>query len=273
MKLNMFIFVALALVGLRGPAEDDSARLETFLLEACEPEDNFIASSGTSGRECWARDSLPVFLPVRREFGWTENTLVSKLVSVASNNLEDAAWVDMRKRKVCIRAVSMLCDINLPAVTNYFSTINDRDVHGIQAMTIPAMFKYTGLEPEVMSYLRTMCLHTNLYASAADLVTMDLLECLNSDRLGDPAAATNRVASYIYFSLHHIQDMQGWHDSELARLVPPYSNSLQRLELARFLSLTAANPDERVCASNLSVRLLNASSNGLNDVSWLERHD
>ena len=82
-------------------------------------------------------------------------------------------------------------------------------------------------------------------------------------------AATNRVARYMYFAIHHVTDSQGWQDRELATFIPAYSNSVQRLDLMRYVSTSATNSWERANASNVVERLSSMPSNQLNNVGWI----
>ena len=82
-------------------------------------------------------------------------------------------------------------------------------------------------------------------------------------------AATNRVAQYIYFTIGHIVDDQNFQDKQLIKLIPAYSNSLQRLSMMRYVAATATNTYERTYAQN-AVQILSAQpTNTLNNIPWI----
>ena len=98
---------------------------------------------------------------------------------------------------------------------------------------------------------------------------LDMFETLSTMPDDLKPAATNRVAQYMYFAIHHVTDSQGWQDRELANFIPAYSNSLQRLSLMRYVSTSATNDWERANAAQVVQRLESLPTNQLNDVSWI----
>lgn len=202
--------------------------------------------------------------------GWSTNQIVSALMLAMTNYLSDADWADERKRRCSGMAACYLSDINLPVVTNMFRHFNDSDnTPRMKLATIPGMFRYTNLEPDVLDYMRTLCVRTNVYDVAADIVAIDMFKALETMPSDLKPAATNRVAQYMYFAIHHVTDCQGWQDRELAMFIPAYSNSVQRLDLMRYVSTSATNTWERANASNVVQRLQALPSNELNNVQWI----
>ena len=101
------------------------------------------------------------------------------------------------------------------------------------------------------------------------IVMRDMFETLSTMPDGLKPAATNRVAQYMYFAIHHATDTQGWQDRELASFIPAYSNSIQRLSLMRYVSTSATNAWERSNAAEVVQRLESIPTNQLNDISWI----
>ena len=122
---------------------------------------------------------------------------------------------------------------------------------------------------EVLSYMRSLCVRTNVYCKVETSVMLDMFETLSTMPDDLKPAATNRVAQYMYFAIHHVTDSQGWQDRELANFIPAYSNSLQRLSLMRYVSTSATNDWERANAAQVVQRLESLPTNQLNDVSWI----
>jgi len=216
------------------------------------------------------RNSLPLFVDVLQESGWSTNQLIDALITVSSNGLSAAGWADSQRRNGAIAAIRLLSDINHPAVTNYFHGIVSSDLHGLEEVVIPATFKYTNLEPEVLQTMKRWCVQTNRYDKAAPMVALDLLDCLKSLPEACKADARIRVANYIYFSSRHISSSQTWQDEQLAKLVPEYSNSVQRLNQMRYFAASSTNDYERSRSIAQIGRLIAMPTNSLNNVSWME---
>ncbi len=220
------------------------------------------------------RDALPLFRDVLQESGWTTNELIGVLCAVVSNGLQTANLQDPAKRRSAVVAMRQLADINHPAVTNFFSSIVCEDLHGMEKIAIPGLFKYTNLESNVVDRLYELCVCTNRYDEAASIVAWDLLECLSSVPEAEREAAKIRVAKYMYYSMRHISTSQTWQDEQLAKLIPSYSNSVQRLEQMRFFLHNSTNTYEQAKALAQYNRLSVFPTNSLNDISWLvERVD
>ena len=131
------------------------------------------------------------------------------------------------------------------------------------------MFWRTNLEPEVLAYMRSLCVRTNVYCKVETAVMRDMFETLSTMPDELKPAATNRVAQYMYFAIRHVTDTQGWQDRELANFIPAYSNSLQRLSLMRYVFSSATNDWERSNAAQVVIRLQSLPANQLNDISWI----
>ena len=216
------------------------------------------------------RNSLPRFERFIARHGWTTNQFIEGLICAITNNVTEENWADEGKRRIAGIAAWKLSEIDHPAVTNFFRWFNDSDdTDRLKANTIPPMFWRTNLEPEVMAYMRSLCVRTNIYCKAEYLVIRDMFETLKtmSDEL--KPAATNRVAKYMYFAIHNETDTQGWHDRELARFIPAYSNSLQRLSLMRYVAESTTNSYQRTHAVRVVQRLSAIPTNQLNNISWI----
>lgn len=246
----------------------DQARLERD-LHAYEPED--CIPDDDPGIRVYLRqqDALAEYSEYMTDGGWTTNQFITGLIQAFTNYTTTAMWADRDNRRIARAAIWKLCKINHPMVTNFFRQCNEVDSIRYKGTTIRGMFRYTNLEPEVLDYMRTLCVRTNIYDRVADLVMHDMFDTLESMSSEMKPAATNRVARYMYFAIHHVTDSQGWQDRELATFIPAYSNSVQRLDLMRYVSTSATNSWERANASNVVERLSSMPSNQLNNVEWI----
>ena len=216
------------------------------------------------------RDALSEFKTFFERSGWTTNQFVSGLILAVTNNLEAARSGDKRKRRVAGRAVWKLSEINRPAVTNFFRWFNDTDDTSLfKPKTVPAMLYYTNLEPEVLDYMRTLCVRTNVYDRIAPDVMLNMFETLETMPPELKLAATNRVARYMYFAIGHTTRGTGWQDRELAKFIPAYSNSIQRLQLMQHVANTVTNVYARANANKVVQALSAIPTNQLNDISWI----
>lgn len=244
-------------------------RLEQWLF-SIEPDDN-------------PGDDEPPYVPhrnqdARTEFraffecsGWTTNQFIDGLILAMTNNLAAAKLGNWEKNRIVNRAVWKLSEIGHPAVTNFFRCFNDTDeTPFLKTVTVPGMIYYTNLEPEVLAYMRSLCVRTNIYCKAECNVMLDMFETLSTMPDALKPAATNRVARYMYFAIRHVTDSQGWQDRELASFIPAYSNSIQRMSVMRYVSMSATNAWERSNAVQIVQRLESMSTNLLNDISWIE---
>lgn len=220
------------------------------------------------------RDALVEFREFLEGSGWTTNQFVDGLILAVTNNLPEAKLGDLGKKRIAGRAVWKLSEIDHPAVTNFFRHFNDTDDTPLfKPDTVPAMIYYTNLEPEVLSYMRTLCVRTNVYSNVAPVVMRRMFDTLSTMPDEMKPAATNRVAKYMYFAISHTTSYVAWQDRELSNFIPAYSNSIQRLSAMQHVSATIANPRTRVIAQLEVSRLSAIPTNQLNDVSWIAEGD
>lgn len=244
------------------------AELE-YILEGFEPQDYFPDGEPPYVPHRF-RNSLPEFQRFIARNCWTTNQFVEGLILAMTNSLEAAKLGNWEKNRIAGRAAWKLSEINRPAVTNFFRCFNNADeTDFLKTVTIPGVFYYTNLEPEVLAYMRSLCVRTNVYCKVECNVMRDMFETLSTMPDELKPAATNRVAQYMYFAIRHVTDSQGWQDIELSRFIPAYSNSLQRLSLMRYVSVSATNDWERSNAAQVVQRLESIPTNQLNDISWI----
>ena len=216
------------------------------------------------------RDALSSLGQFMTQGGWTTNQLVEALIFEMTNNMSEVNWADETKRRVARRAASRLGEINLPAVTNFFREFNDSDdTPRLKMQTIPGMIWYTNLEPEVLDYMRTLCVRTNVYDEVALTTARIMYETLETMPPELKPAATNRVAKYMYFALHHATHGFIWPDRMLAGFIPSYSNSIQRLDVSRHITETTTDSLLRAYVQHEVDRLSAIPTNQLNDISWI----
>ena len=270
MKTILVIILSFLVGSSFAEGEWSTDRLASFLRGSCrfiESDcDETDASDDIPGR---MRDALPLFRDVFQESGWTTNELVDALIAVVSNGLQTVNLQDPDMRRSAVVAMRQLADINHPAVTNFFRCIVYEDLHGMEKIAIPGLFRYTNLESNVVDRLYDLCVCTNRYDEAASIVAWDLLDCLATVPEAEREGAKIRVAKYMYYSMRHISTSQTWQDEELAKLIPSYSNSVQRLDQTRFFIQNSTNAYERSKALVQYNRLSTFPTNSLNDVSWI----
>ena len=63
--------------------------------------------------------------------------------------------------------------------------------------------------------------------------------------------------------------MAVWEDRRLAMFIPPYSNSVQRLDAMRYVQSTTTNLRTRVLAQQEVDRLSAIPTDQPNDISWI----
>ena len=272
-KLTENAIVGLLAMFTAVPVFADKAQdeLELYLQHGNWYVDNITVKSGFPPHVPYRyRNSLPRFKGFIARHGWTTNQFIEGLICAITNNVTDEKWSDMGKQRIAGIAAWKLSEIDHPAVTNFFRWFNDSDdTNKLKANTIPPMFWRTNLEPEVMAYMRSLCVRTNIYCKTEALVMHDMFETLETMQDELKQAATNRVAKYMYFVIRNGTDTQGWQDRELTKFIPAYSNSLQRLSLMRYVSNTASNTWERENAAQVAKRLESIPTNQLNDISWI----
>jgi hypothetical protein len=266
---NVVVGVLTSTVAMSVTATWEQTELEEILCYGCEPRDYFPEGEPPYIPRRY-RNSLPEFQGFISTAGWTTNQFVEGLICAITNNVKPENWSDALKKRTAKRATWKLSEIDSPAVTNFFRWFNDEyNIDGYKVNSITPIFWRTNLEPEVMSYMRSLCVRTNIYCKAEYNVMRDMFETLSTMPDELKPAATNRVAQYMYFAIGHVTDSQGWQDIELSRFVPAYSNSVQRLSLMRYVSTSATNDWERANAAQIVQRLESMPTNQLNDVSWI----
>ena len=270
MTLRTIFIVASALLLLPAfPSDEAQAMLENYLRFDCEPEDDFP-------------DGEPPQVPLRNRdacaeasrflarVGWTADQFVNGLFLAFTNSQTAAVWSDREARIVSNRAAWKLTEIGRPSVTNFFRGYLERaDARPVSPRVLVAMFSRTNLEPEVLGYMRTLCVRTNLYARAEGTVMLDMFDTLDTMPAELKPAATNRVAKYMYFAIRHTTCQMAWQDRELAKFIPAYSNSLQRLSAMQYVEATATNVRQRVRARMEIDRLSALPAGELNDIGWI----
>ena len=242
-------------------------RLRTYV-----PDDNF-----PDGEPPYVplrhRDAIPEFKWFFAREGATTNQLIACLALAVTNNLSDEVLNSMEKRRIPGNAIWKLSEINHPAVTNFFRALNEIGNPRLGPTPITAPFRYTNLEPEVLAYMRSLCLKTNIYARAAAGVMYDMLETLDTMPSELKPAATNRVAKFIYFAIRHSPGGPASQDLGLTRFIPAYSNSIQRLDAMRYVESTTTNARIRVYARKEIDRLSALPAGQLNDLPWIAEEE
>ena len=254
-------------INLMADVDTAQVKLEYLLRHGCSPSDNDDEEEYVPWRN---RDALSEFQGFISRYGWTTNQFVEGLMFAVTNNMTPERWQSDDNRHVASTAVWKLTEINLPQVTNFFRAFNERDGAEWKVITIPAMFAYTDLEPEVISYIQTLCIRTNIFDNVSDIVLFDMLETLKSMSDELQSAATNRVAKYTYFATRHTTTAPSYHDKTLLSLLPSYSNSIQRLSSMQHVAATATNAYERTYAQNVVQSLSAVPTNELNNITWLD---
>ena len=273
MQIKLMIFVLATAVPLSFAIADGlpygQERLERWLY-GIEPDDD-PGDNEPPYVPHRNRDALTEFRAFFEGSGWTTNQFIEGLVLAVTNNLGLANSGDWAKQRTVNRAMWKLSEINHPAVTNFFRAyIDDEENTPTFAKgAISAMIYYTNLEPDVLSYMRSLCVRTNIYCKAECNVMLDMFETLSTMPDELKPVATNRVAQYMYFAIRHTTKGVTWQDRELANFIPAYSNSIQRLAAMKYVASTIANPRTRALAQQQVDRLSAIPTNQLNDVSWI----
>lgn len=269
--VTMFAVAGSALVCPAVDPEWSQAKFEDS-ISGFEPEDNFPDGEPpfVPYRE---RNALPEFQWVFSQSGWTTNQLIEALALAVTNNLSDEVLNSMEKRRVPSNAIWKLSEINHPAVTNFFRALNEIGEPRLGTTPIFAPFLYTNLEPEVLAYMRSLCLKTNIYERAALGVMLDMFRTLDTMPPDLKPAATNRVAKFIYFAIRHSPRGPASQDLGLAGFLPAYSNSIQRLDAMRYVESTTTNTRIRVYARKEIDRLSALPSGQLNDLPWIAEEE
>lgn len=257
-----FIMVSLASVS-GGMTALDQAMLERRLACYAQYEDGQY-------EPVRRRDILSSYTGFIQETGCTTNELIEGLMFAVTNNLTECNWTNETGRAVATAAALHLGEIDNSSITNFFRILNDTDTSDrLKDISIPAMFWHTNLEPEVLSYMRNICVRTNIYDRIAPLVSHYIYETIDLMPDDLKMSVTNRVANYLYFSICHTTRQVVRQDRKLAFFLSAYSNSIQRLDAMRYVQSTTTNLRTRVLAQQEVDRLSAIPTNQLNDISWI----
>ena len=244
-------------------------RLE-YKLSCYVPDDDLSGLDDVPETPWRNRDALADYAGFMARTGWTTNQLVEGLMFAATNNVTPENATNEICQKVADVAFWKLSEINLPQVTNFFRECNESLPALCNRYTCSGMFAYTGLEPEVLAYMRSLCVKTNEFAGIEDIVIWDMLDILQDLPDAMKPDATNRVAQYAYFAMNRLVSKQHVYDDELQQLLPSYSNSIQRLSSMQHVAATATNAYERTYAQNVVQSLSAVPTNELNNITWLD---
>jgi len=250
----------------------DQSRLESRILDLSFPDDDFVNFPEPDDVPQRQRDATKGFRDFLQDGGWTTNQLINGLVAAYTNNIDGSVAGSDRCRRIAGMSLDLLGEINNPVAHDNLLNVltNDTRIKGRVVGAIPGVFRYTNLDPEVMKSLRDVCVRTNIYEDAAAFVTFELMRCVEEMPLEYRASATTNVAKFIYFSIKHGTTRENIiQDSELAKFLPVYSNSCQRLEAMRHIVNTVTNERSRAFAQTRYGQLLSLPTNQLNNVSWL----
>ena len=269
MKLRESLLVVFTIAASLSYAAMPPAVEVERILEGKIIQDNFMDEDVPADIPLRYRNSLREYDSFIREQGCTTNEFVQALMLAATNGAYSLEWTDEQKDTIAARALTALSEMNRPDVTNFVRIVNADGKQHFRYVDFSAPFIHTNLEPEVLDYMRTQCVRTNLYDCFAFDVMFDMLETLRTMPPELQPAATNRVAQYFYYSLGHTTADQGLQDIKLIKLIPAYSNSLQRLSMMRYVAATATNVYHRTYAQNAVQILSSAPTNMLNNLTWI----
>lgn len=260
--IALFLITTLKVVGQVW----DQNRFERMLGWGCTPDDDLRGETPTYVhlRERDALAEFPVFFS---RSGWTTNQFLEGLMLAVTNAAP--TWTDEERERIAGTAMWKLSEINRPAVTNFFHHLIDEGRTPLATEAIPAIFRYTNLEPEIFDYLRTQCVRTNLYEGVAYNVVYELQEAVETLPAELKPAATNRVARFIYYSIRHSRRTVLSQDNCLAEFLPAYSNSVQRLATMQYVISVSTNSYQRGNAQAEFDRLTALPANQLNNLNWI----
>jgi hypothetical protein len=265
---NMACILFVIVVGIAYSALPPQEDLER-VLEGKIIQDNFVDEDMPPDIPLRYRNSLREYEFFIRKHGCTTNEFVQALMIAATNGAYSLEWTERQKRKIASRAITALSRIDRADVTNFVRIVNADGRQNFRIVDFSTPFIRTNLEPEVLDYMRTQCVRTNLYQNLAFSVMIDMLDTLSTMPPELQPAATNRVAQYFYFSLRNAVNDQLWQDKEIIKLIPSYSNSLQRLSMMRHVAETATNVFHKTYAQDAVKLLSSQPTNTLNNLSWL----
>lgn len=260
----LFVIVVGVAYSALPPQEDLERVLEGKIIQ-----DNFMDEDIPPDIPLRYRNSLREYEFFIRKHGCTTNEFVQALMIAATNGAYSLEWTEDQKNTIAARALTALSEMNRPDVTNFVRIVNADGRKHFRYMDFSTPFIYTNLEPEVLDYMRTQCVRTNLYQKLASYVMDDMIETLSTMPPGLQPAATNRVAQYFYFSIGNASWGNAVQNEIFMEFMPSYSNSLQRLSMMRHVAATATNKNDRVYAQDVVKLLSSQPTNTLHNLSWL----
>ncbi len=239
------------------------------VLEGMIIQDDFVNEEEPPYIPLRYRDSLRRYDFFIRKHKCTTNEFVEALMLAATNGTYSLKWTEEQKRIIAGRALVLLSEMDRSDVTNFVRVVNADGKKNFRYVDFSTPFIHTNLEPEIMEYMRSQCVRTNLYEDLVGTVMDDMLETLSTMPPALQSVATNRVAQYLYFSLGHTTRLLIDQDEQIIKLVPDYSNSVQRLSMMRYVATTTTNTYTRIYAQK-AVQLLSAApTNTLNNIPWI----
>lgn len=258
------ILTAIAAFAAMPPAAEVERVLEGMIIQ-----DDFVNEEEPPYISRRYRDSLRRYDFFIRKHKCTTNEFVEALMLAATNGTYSLQWTEEQKNIIAGRALIALSEMDRPDVTNFVRIVNADEKKHFRRVAFSTPFIHTNLEPEIMEYMKSQCVRTNVYDGCETSVMYDMLETLSTMPPALQPAATNRVAQFFYFAIKNITSSQGVHDLSLIDLIPEYSNSIQRLSLMQYVSATATNKYTRIYAEK-AVQLLSAApTNTLNNIPWI----
>ena len=142
-------------------------------LETIEPADNFPDGEPQDVPRRY-RDGIADSAIFFSRTGCTTNQFIEGLFRAATNSFASSDWDDEERDRISSTAIWKLTEIGLPVVTNFFKFMIDSDTNWYKGVPLCAYFWRTNLEPEILSYMRTLCVQTNIYDSVASSVMLDM---------------------------------------------------------------------------------------------------
>lgn len=267
---KMILMVAFCTMSLIAAQQWDQDCLERWLYSSRGGVDDFVNNPEPAYVPLRDRDSIAEFRDFVAIGGWTTNQLVDALICAVTNNMVAERWNVERQRTIAWIAFSKLAEANHSTAQRFVTETCTNDVRCMLLDGLPAVFRRTNLEEDVLDYMRRVCIMTNRYDGIADSVSLELLETLRTMPGEGRQNATNRLSRYLYFVINHVTQGIGFQERRLISILPSYSNSVQRMSAMRYVAATATNTHERIRAIGEARRLSSLPTNEMNNVSWLE---
>ena len=258
------IFLVFGAYSAMPPAAEVERVLEGMIIQ-----DDFVNEEEPPYIPRRYRDSLRRYDFFIRKHKCTTNEFVQALMLAATNGTYSLRWTEKQKRIIAGRALVVLSEMDRPDVTNFVRIVNADGKKNFRYVDFSTPFIHTNLEPEIMEYMKSQCVRTNLYEDLVGTVMDDMLETLSTMPPALQPNATNRVAQYLYFSLGHTTRLLVGQDMQIIKLVPEYSNSVQRLSMMQYVATTTTNTYTRIYAEKAVQLLSSAPTNTLNNIPWI----